>query len=83
MNIIDKIKKSDFSYSSPESRYNAEFLKVEVELNNEIRIDIYFSETNGYFPIIRNFFGKDRDRELNCYPTLSEAKQALKKENLL
>lgn len=83
MNIIDKIKKSDFSYCASEKRHIAEILKVEIELNSGIRVDIYFSEDNGYFPIIRNFFGKDQDRELDCYPTLSEAKQALKKENLL
>ena len=80
MNIIDKIKKSDFSYcGDSESRYHAEILKAEIQLTNEIRVDIYFSEDNGYFPIIRDFFGKDQDRELNCYPTLAEAKQALKK----
>ena len=83
MNIIDKIKKSDFSYCASETRHTAEILKAEIQLTNEIRVDIYFSEDNGYFPIIRDFFGKDQDRELNCYPTLSEAKQALKKENLL
>lgn len=83
MNNIDKIKKSDFSYCASETRHTDEILKAEIQLTNEIRVDIYFSEDNGYFPIIRDFFGKDQDRELNCYSTLSEAKQALKKENLL
>ena len=79
MNIIDKIKKSDFSYCASETRHTAEILKAEIQITNEILVDIYFSETNGYFPIIRNFFGKNQDRELDCYPTLSAAKQALKK----
>jgi hypothetical protein len=79
MNIIDKIKKTDFSYVAAESKVSSEVLKVEVQIDHIIRVDIYHSKDNGYFPIIRNFFGKDNDRELNCYQTLSEAKQALKK----
>jgi len=83
MNIIDKIKKTDFSYVCSESKHSSEVLKVEVQIDPTIRVDIYYSKDNGYFPIIRNAFGKDRmewenqDRELNCYPTLAKAKQRL------
>ena len=77
MNSIDKIKKTDFSYVSSESKYSSEVLKVEVQIDHIIRVDIYYSKDNGYFPIIRNAFGEDQDRELNCYPTLAKAKQRL------
>ena len=72
---LDKLKHSDFSVAGYEPVEGMSGAHIN---ENGVDVSIYHSKEHGYFPILRDFYGRGRDFELSTYKTLPETKNAIR-----